>query len=179
MDGTAFLQGTSALVPHLAVLLTGLAILMLDLFLTERSRYVNEVVGVVGLLIAFVLALVQAGDPRLVFMNMAVVDNLGVFFHATFILIAILTILMSASFLRRESINAGEYYALVLFATTGFMFVASAADLMTLFLAIETLSIATYILAGLHHHEQRSQEAAFKYFILGAFSSAIFLSPAR
>jgi NADH-quinone oxidoreductase subunit N len=175
MDGTAFLQGTGALVPHLTVMITGLVMLTLDLFLTARSRFLNEVVGLAGLALAFVLAVLQHGDPRLVFMDMAVVDNLSVFFHATFILIAILTLLMSVSFVRREEIASGEYYALVLFATTGFMFVASAANLVMLFLAIETLSIATYILAGLHRHEQRSLEAAFKYFILGAFSSAIFL----
>ncbi len=175
MDGTALLQGTGALVPHLTVLLTGLVILTLDLFLTERSRFLNEVVGLVGLVLAFVLAVLQHGDPRTVFIDMAVVDNLSVFFHATFILIGILTLLMSASFVRREEIASGEYYALVLFATTGFMFVASAANLVMLFLAIEVLSIATYILAGLHRQEQRSLEAAFKYFILGAFSSAIFL----
>ncbi len=175
MDGTAFLQGTGALVPHLTVLLTGLIILTLDLFLNERSRFLNEVVGLVGLALAFVLAVLQHGDPRMVFMDMAVVDNLSVFFHATFILIAILTLMMSASFVRREDIASGEYYALVLFATMGFMFVASAANLVMLFLAIEVLSIATYILAGLHRQEQRSLEAAFKYFILGAFSSAIFL----
>lgn len=175
MDGTALLQGTGALAPHLTVLITSLVILTLDLFLTARSRYINEIVGLTGLVLAFFFALQQIGDPRLVFSNMAVVDNLAVFFHATFILIAILTLLLSASYIRQEEIPVGEFYALVLFATTGFMFVASAADFVTLFLAIETLSIATYILAGLHTQEQRSQEAAFKYFILGAFSSAIFL----
>lgn len=175
MDGTAFLQGTVALAPHLTVLITGLVILTLDLFLTERSRFLNEVVGLIGLALAFVLAVLQHGEPRMVFMDMAVVDNLSVFFLATFILIAFLTLLMSASFVRREEIESGEYYALMLFATTGFMFVGSAANLVMLFLAIETLSIATYILAGLHRQEQRSLEAAFKYFILGAFSSAIFL----
>ena len=175
MDSTELLHGTKALLPHLTVLLTALVILMLDLFLTVRSRYLNEVVGIVGLLLAFVFTLLQAGAPRDVFMHMARVDDLGVFFNATFLLIAVLTFLMSASYVRREGMSPGEYYALILFATTGFMLVASAADLVIVFLAIETLSIATYILAGLQHQEQRSQEAAFKYFILGAFSSAIFL----
>ena len=175
MDGTALLHGTGALLPQLTVVITGLVILTLDLFLTSHSRYLNEVVGIVGLLLAFVLTVLQTGEPRPVFMNMAVVDNLGVFFNATFLLIALLMVLMSASYVRREAISGGEYYALILFATAGFMFVASAADLLMVFLAIETLSIATYILAGLHQQEQRSQEAAFKYFILGAFSSAIFL----
>ena len=101
-------------------------------------------------------------------MAMAVVDDLGAFFNATFLLIAALTILLSASYVRREEVSAGEYYALILFATTGFMFVAAAADLIMVFLAIETLSIAAYILAGLLREDPRSQEAAFKYFVLGS-----------
>lgn len=112
MDGTAFLQGTGAMAPHLTVLITGLVILTLDLFLTDRSRFLNEVVGLAGLALAFVLAVLQHGDPRMVFMDMAVVDNLSVFFLAAFILIAILTLLLSASFVRREDIAPGEYYAL-------------------------------------------------------------------
>jgi NADH-quinone oxidoreductase subunit N len=175
MDGTALLHDTAALLPQIIVLTTGLVILLLDLFLTSRSRYLNEVIGIIGLLLAFVITVLQTGEPRLIFMNMAVVDNLGVFFNAIFLLIAFLMFLMSASYVRREGLSSGDYYALILFATTGFMFVAAAADLVMVFLAIEILSIASYILAGLHHQEQRSQEAAFKYFILGAFSSAIFL----
>ena len=63
MDGTDLLQGTGALLPHLTVITTGLVILVLDLFLTARSRYVNEVVGLIGLVLAFALALGQAGVP--------------------------------------------------------------------------------------------------------------------
>jgi len=175
MDATALLESTGALLPHMTVLVTGLVILTLDLFLTPQSRYLNEVVGLIGLLVAFFFTLSTAGAPRQVFMGMAVVDYLGAFFNATFLLIAALTILLSASYVRREGVSAGEYYALVLFATTGFMFVAAAADLIMVFLAIETLSIATYILAGLLREDPRSQEAAFKYFMLGALSSAFFL----
>ena len=175
MDATALLDSTGALLPHMTVLVTGLVILTLDLFLTPRSRYLNEVVGLIGLLVAFLFTLSTTGAPRQVFMAMAVVDYLGAFFNATFLLIAALTILLSASYVRREGVSAGEYYALIFFATTGFMFVAAAADLIMVFLAIETLSIATYILAGLLREDPRSQEAAFKYFMLGALSSAFFL----
>jgi len=159
----------------MTVLITGLIILILDLFLTPRSRYLNEVIGLAGLLLAFIVTLCTSGAPRQVFMAMAVVDHLGSFFNATFVLIAALTMLLSASYVRREGVSVGEYYALLLFATTGFMFVAAAADLVLVFLAIETLSMATYILAGLLRDEPRSQEAAFKYFMLGALSSAFFL----
>jgi NADH-quinone oxidoreductase subunit N len=175
MDGTALLQGAGALLPHLIILLTGLTILVLDLFLTSRSRYLNEVLGLVGIVAALVCVLQNTGAPRPVFMNMAVADSLGTFFNVIFLLVAALTVLMSASFVRRENLNAGEYYGLIFFATAGFMFVAAAADLVMVFLGIETLSIATYILSGLMRTEPRSHEAAFKYFILGAFSSALFL----
>lgn len=175
MDATALLQGTGALLPHIIVLATGLVILILDLFLTPRSRYLNEVAGLVGILLALMWTLQSSGEPQPIFMHMAVSDNLGRFFNVTFLLIAALTVLLSSNYIRREGLSAGEYYGLLFFATAGFMFVAAAANLVMMFLAIETLSIATYILAGLLRNEPRSQEAAFKYFMLGAFSSAFFL----
>lgn len=175
MDATALLDSTGALLPHLIVLATGLVLLTLDLFLTPRSRYLNEVIGLCGVVLAFALNLQYAGVPRVVFMGMATADGVSTFFNAIFLLIALLAMLMSTQYVRQADISAGEYYALVLFATAGFMFVAAATDLVMLFLAIEVLSIATYILAGLQRQEMRSQEAAFKYFMLGAFSSAFFL----
>lgn len=175
MDATALWQGTTALLPQLIVLITGLVILVLDLFLTPRGRFLNETVAVVGLVVAFSFTLGHIETPQSILMQMAVADDFGSFFNGIFLLIAVLTVLLSASYVRREGFNCGEYYTLLLFATASFMFVAAAADLVTVFIAIETLSIATYILAGLMRSEPRSQEAAFKYFMLGAFSSAIFL----
>jgi len=84
MDATALLDSTGALLPHLTVLVTGLVILTLDLFLTPRSRYLNEVVGLAGLLLAFFFTLGTAGAPRQVFMAMAVVDQLGAFLTRPF-----------------------------------------------------------------------------------------------
>src|ERR1041384_1676416 len=110
MDAMALLDSTRALLPHLTVLITGLLILTLDLFLTPRSRYLHEIVGLAGLLVAFSFTLGTAGAPRQVFMAMAVVDPLGTFFNATFLLIAALTMLLSASYVRREGGGAGEYY---------------------------------------------------------------------
>ena len=176
MEAPALFESTAALLPHVAVLLTGLIVLVLDLYLPSRGRWANEVVSLAGLAVAFACALCQAGgEPFTVFMGMAVVDGLGTFFNAVFVLIAALTVLLSAPYVRREDIRSGEYYALVLFATLGFMFVGSASDLVMMFLAIETFSMATYILAGLLRDTPRSLESAFKYFMLGAFSSAFFL----
>ena len=176
MEVPALLENTAALLPHVTVLVTGLVVLMLDLFPLPRSSWAAEAVSLVGLALAFWCALCQAGgEPRAVFMGMAVVDGLGTFFNAAFVLIAALTVLLSAPYVRREDIRSGEYYALALFATLGFMFVGSASDLVMMFLAIETFSMATYILAGLLRDTPRSLESAFKYFMLGSFSSAFFL----
>ena len=176
MEAPALLEGVAALLPHVSVLVTGLIVLVLDLYLPPRGRWAAEAVSLAGLAVAFICALCQAAsEPHTVFMGMAVVDGLGTFFNAAFVLIAALTVLLSAPYVRREDIRSGEYYALVLFATLGFMFVGSASDLVMLFLAIETFSMATYILAGLLRDTQRSLESAFKYFMLGAFSSAFFL----
>ena len=128
MDATALLQGVGAMLPHGIILVTGLAILLLDLFLTPRSRYLNEVTGLVGIGLALVFTLRNIGDPQPIFMHMAVADNLGTFFNGIFLLIAALTLLLSTHYVRRENLSAGEYYALLFFATAGFMFVASAAE---------------------------------------------------
>ena len=176
MEALALLESTTALLPHVTVLVTGLVVLVLDLFVLPRGRWVTEAVSLVGLTLAFSCVLCQAGgEPRTVFMGMAAVDGLGTFFNAAFVLIAALTVLLSAHYVRREDIRPGEYYALILFATLGFMFVGSSSDLVMMFLAIETFSMATYILAGLLSDTPRSLESAFKYFMLGSFSSAFFL----
>ena len=112
MEATALLESTAALLPHVAVLVTGLIVLVLDLYLPARGRWATEAVGLAGLAAAFVCVLCQAGgEPRAVFMGMAVVDGLGTFFNAVFILIAALTVLLSAPYVRREDIRSGEYYA--------------------------------------------------------------------
>src|SRR5206468_7857487 len=86
-----------------------------------------------------------------------------------------LAVLVSESYLRREGIVRGEYFSLILLSTSGMMLMAQSADLVSIFLALELLSISLYILAGFARDRLGSQEAAMKYFLLGAFSSAFFL----
>jgi NADH-quinone oxidoreductase subunit N len=92
-----------------------------------------------------------------------------------FLLAAALSIGLSLRYLDIERENHGEYYALLLFATMGMMFMAGAVDLVTLYIGLETMAIATYVLVGFLRNSQRSNEASMKYFLLGAFSSAILL----
>ena len=88
---------------------------------------------------------------------------------------AALSIGLSLKYLEIEEENHGEYYALILFATMGMMFMAGAMDPVTLYIGLETMAIATYILVGFLRSNQRSNEASMKYFLLGVFSSGILL----
>ncbi|HLQ79127.1 MAG TPA: NADH-quinone oxidoreductase subunit N, partial [Terriglobia bacterium] len=98
-----------------------------------------------------------------------------IFFHYVFLFIVGLTILASMDFITREGLPQGEYYALLLFACTGMMMMSGANDLMMIFLGLEILSIATYVLAGFRRKDLKSNESALKYFLLGSFASAFFL----
>ncbi len=107
--------------------------------------------------------------------GMIAFDGLRMSFTLVFLLVSALTILISTVWTENEELPTGEYHALLLFATFGMMLMASGNDLVIIFLGLETLSIATYVLAGLRRTDLRSNESALKYFILGSFSSAFLL----
>ena len=102
-------------------------------------------------------------------------DNFGLFVTWILIIVGALSIAFSGPTIDRERLPAGEYYALMLFAIAGMMLMATASDLLIIFLALEVLSIAVYVLTGIRRDSPQASEAAFKYFLLGAFSSAFFL----
>ena len=103
------------------------------------------------------------------------VDGFGLFFKAIFLLAAAFTVLLSKRFLEVEGARPGEYHFLVLTATLGMMFMAGGVDLITIFIGLETMAVSFYVLAGFLKPSRRSNEAAVKYFVLGAFSLAILL----
>jgi NADH-quinone oxidoreductase subunit N len=103
------------------------------------------------------------------------VDNLSVFFTCIFCLSSALAILLSIEYNRRERINMGEYYGLILFCTVGMIILASSADLIMIFLGIEIVSICLYVLAGIRRTDPKSNEASLKYFLLGAFATGFLL----
>jgi len=130
-------------------------------------------------MIALVVTGIFAGmgwnDPQFGFAGHVALDNFATFFNFTFLFAAGLTILMSDEYLKREGYPVAEYYPLILFATAGAMWMASGTDLMTIFLGLEVLSVALYVLAGLFRGQLRSNEAGLKYFLLGAFSTGFLL----
>jgi NADH-quinone oxidoreductase subunit N len=107
--------------------------------------------------------------------QLVAIDGFGVFFRVLFLFAAFLTVLMSAKYLAIERMHAGEYYFLVLCATLGMMFMAGGIDLITIFIGLETMTVSFYVLAGFIRPNRRSNEAAIKYFVLGAFSLGILL----
>ena len=168
---------TFALLPDL-VLLAGVMVLMLwaawrpDSAAHQRSIGIGSLVLTVLTAGAVVWFAVSGATAK---PGIVAVDGFRwaadlIFLVATFIAIA-----LSIDYNAREGIDAGESHVLVLFATSGMMMLAAARDLMIIFLGIELMSIAVYVLAGLNRRSARSAEAAIKYFLLGAFSTAFLL----
>ena len=120
-----------------------------------------------------------AGVDIVISRGLLAIDGFALFFKLIFLVSAGLTLMMSAPYLRVEGVRAGEYYFLILCATLGMMFMASGIDLITLFIGLETMAVAFYILAGYLKPSHRSNEAAVKYFLLGAFSLGILLYGCR
>lgn len=129
-------------------------------------------IALVAALGASVLAYDNAG---MAFNNMLIVDGFATFFRVLVIGVGLLTVLSSSNYLRVEAANPGEYYALVLFSIVGQSLMASANELIMVFIGLEISSIATYVLAGYLRDDKRNNEAALKYFLLGSFATAFLL----
>jgi NADH-quinone oxidoreductase subunit N len=106
---------------------------------------------------------------------MIITDDFRLFFAIIFLIVTFLTILISLRWVEDEGLPSGEYFALLMFATTGMLFMSAANDLVMIFLGLEITSIATYVLCGYRRRDLRSNESAMKYFILGSFSTAFLL----
>src|SRR5713226_1646453 len=164
--------------PELSLTLLGLAVMMVDLFV--KRRLVTVTVALVGLIIpaAFVISLALTLDPSVAhhaFFNMLVVDQYAIFFKIVFLIVAAVMILASYSYVGKYVKADGEFYTLMLFSITGMMFMASTAELITIYISFELTSIPLYVMAGLLRTGERSAEAAVKFVLLGAMSSAILL----
>jgi NADH-quinone oxidoreductase subunit N len=130
--------------------------------------------GLVGLAGAAISTALLWGRHQTGFGVVAAV-TFGLFFVMILVVIGVMTMLLSPPFVDREALPEGEYYALTLFALAGMMLMAMATDLLVIFLALEVMSLAVYVLTAIKRNSDASVEGAFKYFILGGFSSAFFL----
>jgi NADH-quinone oxidoreductase subunit N len=166
----------SSIGPWLAITVTAILILVLDALSPKGGRKVCfSWLALAGLAVSAVLTAGLWGKTGTDFAGMVYLDSFSCFFYMVFILGAALTILISRQYLEDYGKNLGEYYALILFATLGMMLMAAGAHLIMIFLGLEVMSIAVYVLAGLFREDVRSNEASLKYLILGSFSSAFLL----
>ena len=163
-----------AVIPMLCVTLAGLVVLLAEAFMKKGEKMPIAPLGLIGLVGAAV-ASVLLWDRNTESFGVVSGDNFGLFVNLVLIAVGALTIIFSTQTVERDGLPAGEYYAMVLFAIVGMMLMAQATDLLVIFLALETMSIAVYILTGIRRDLQQSTEAAFKYFLLGAFASSFFL----
>ncbi|MBI3770431.1 MAG: NADH-quinone oxidoreductase subunit N [Deltaproteobacteria bacterium] len=162
-----------ALLPLLLVSGLGSVCLGAGLFVDD-----DEVLGwgaLVGLAITLVATALTIGRRASAFNGTFVLDGYACFFDLLILAVGILVVLMSMSYVQETGVGAGEYYALVLFAIAGMIVMASSMDLILIFLGLEVMSISVYILAGAWRTQARSNEAAMKYFILGAFATGFLL----
>jgi NADH-quinone oxidoreductase subunit N len=165
------------LFPAIVVALTGLAVLMAQAFTPKGSRAPAAALSLAGLAGALVaVGILASGSGRgSVLAQSVAADDFALFFQALILVVGIVVVLLSPSYLRETGLDRGEYYGLVLFSIVGMMGLVSALELVALFVALEIMSVAVYALAGMQRDREKSQEAALKYFITGSFSSAFLL----
>jgi NADH-quinone oxidoreductase subunit N len=163
------------ILPEIIITVFAVLVVMVDLFTRgENKTLVLPAVSIVGYLAAIVVCVLQFnGSNTSAFGGMVVMDNLGLFFKIISLVTAIVTVLISTLFIKERGMALGEYYAILALCTLGMMVTSASIDLTTLFVGIELMSIAVYILTGFNRHDKLSNEAAIKYFLLGLFSTAI------
>jgi len=167
-----------SILPVLVLSVFGIAIMVLEPFLSRTNRAKSTALGwlaFAGTLVAGASVIPMHTHPGPAYSNLWIVDEFSIFFHLLFIFIAAVTTLISIDYLRQQNMNHAEYYALLLFATAGMLIMAGSNELMMIFIGLEILSIGTYVMAGFRRTDLRSNESALKYFLLGSFASAFFL----
>jgi NADH-quinone oxidoreductase subunit N len=164
-----------AMLPVLTVVVTAVLVLILELFLPRGQHLPLLLIGLLGLGLAGYFQLALWGASLSTWGEMVRVDNLTVLLGFMILLSSGLVLLFADDYLRARGIRYGEFYPLLLLATAGALVMTFSTNLMVIFLGLEVLSLALYVLTGLARAEVRSEEAALKYFLLGAFASAFFL----
>ena len=165
-----------ALAPAIVVTATIVVCLLVDLFVPNRSQLVARLAsfGVLGALIP-VLTLAADGADRSMFGGAIVIDNYALAFIGFFLAVTYIALLLSFDDIAEGDYYRGEFYVMLLTSLLGMVVMATARDLITLFVALETISIPTFVLAGWRKHDTKSNEAGLKYFLIGVLSSAVML----
>ncbi len=173
----SFLRKNSAYIgPQIHLILWGMGLLILDFLIPVGKKRAMSIFSLLGIGAASVhwYRLYRGGVGR-AFYGMISLDSFSLFFQLIILIAAALTVMISYRYLDEEGEQHGEYYALILFASSGMMFMAAALDLVTIFVGLELMSLCVYVLVGLLRSNRKSNEASLKYFLLGAFSTGVLL----
>jgi NADH-quinone oxidoreductase subunit N len=164
-----------SILPVIVLMVWALFLLIADLWLSKHKPGWTPVLAVVGLLLALAASVFQAGGNSSGFGGFILVDGFSNFLQPLFAITGVLAIGLAYDYLKLHDMHRGEYYILILFSISGMMLMASAGDLIMIFLSLELLSIPLYIMASLAYPRLESEEAGLKYFLLGTFSSGFLL----
>lgn len=159
-----------AILPLVVLVSWAILLILVDLFIPKERKGWTALLAAVGLVVTLGFSLGQAGSQYEAFNGMISVDGFAVFLDVLFLASGLVGIALAYDYLKRMQLNRGEYYTLLLFSISGMMLMAAATDLIVVFLALELLSIPLYVLSGFARPRLSSEEAALKYFLLGAFA---------
>jgi len=167
------------ILPEIILAVFGTIVMLYDCFVSKNHK-VTGTIAMLGVILAtaaifWLWLFADEMVPVRAWNGMIVTDILRLSFSITFLITTALTILISTVWIEREDVSAGEYHSLLLFATFGMLLMAAGNDLVIIFLGLETLSLASYVMVGLRKTDLRSNEASIKYFVLGSFASAFLL----
>jgi len=163
-------------IPEIIITVSAVLTLLLAAFGKKGGpSSMSGAIALIGTGLALVFSCSLWDNNISIFNNFYTIDNFGTFFKVLILIVALLVTLLSLRYVEREEIVGGEYYALLLFGVLGMMIMVSSNHFVTIFIGLELMSIAIYVLCGLLNDNPRSAEAALKYFLLGAFSTAFLL----
>lgn len=175
MTAAALAQSALASLPEIIVITGACILLILGQLVRKGQGTFLLWASVAIVLLAALATLILAGEARPAYAGMFTADRFAVFFKVVFYLTAVMTFLLSQRYIEIEGVESSEYYVLLLLALSGMMIMASAIDLLSIYVGLELMVLCTYVLTGFLRRQRRSNEAALKYVILGAVSTGIFL----
>jgi len=163
-----------AVIPIICVTLAGLVVMLAEAFRGRGEKMPLGGLAVIGL-VGAAASSVLLWNRNATSFGVVTADNFALFVNLVLVAVGLMTVLVTSQTADRDKLPAGEFYATALFALVGMMLMVQASDLLVMFLALETMSIAVYVMTGIRREVVNGTEAAFKYFLLGAFASAFFL----
>lgn len=175
MQNLPTLADLMPLLPEITLISAAFALLMLDLFLSEKQRVVTHVLAVVGLVVVAVMIITGVGGQGTVLSGMFIRDVMADVLKIGVCLVSALALVYAWPFLRERGLYKGEVPVLVMFAVAGMMLLISAGSLVMVYLGLELLALCSYALVAIDRDSPLASEAAMKYFVLGALASGMLL----